>query len=127
MLQSKAGYIDARPLTASSAKSTCNARPDHTSGSKAEKLEASKCFLLFPQQRTSRPLMSACADGSPCSFRPPKGVFPLKKVNFLPMNQAHRSAPNAAQRIDHPPPQRSRASVERAMVVQRDAASEFVN
>ena len=33
MLQSKAGYIDARPLTASSAKSSCNARPDHTSGS----------------------------------------------------------------------------------------------
>src|SRR6266404_807070 len=31
-LQSKAGYIDARPLTASSAKSTCNARPDHTLG-----------------------------------------------------------------------------------------------
>jgi len=26
-LQSEAGYIDARPLTASSAKSTCNARP----------------------------------------------------------------------------------------------------
>jgi len=33
MLQSKVGYIDARPLTASSTKSTCNARPDHTSGS----------------------------------------------------------------------------------------------
>jgi hypothetical protein len=35
-LQSKAGYIDARPPTASSAKSTCNARPDHTFGSKSE-------------------------------------------------------------------------------------------
>src|ERR1700676_4572514 len=32
-LQSKAGYIDARPLTAIAAKSTCNARPDHTFGS----------------------------------------------------------------------------------------------
>ena len=32
MLQSKAGYIDARPLTANSAKSTCDARPDHTLG-----------------------------------------------------------------------------------------------
>jgi hypothetical protein len=31
-LQSKAGYIDARPLTAIAAKSTCNARPDHTLG-----------------------------------------------------------------------------------------------
>jgi hypothetical protein len=28
----KAGYIDARPLTAGSAKATCNARPDHTLG-----------------------------------------------------------------------------------------------
>jgi hypothetical protein len=33
MLQSKAGYIDARPLTANSAKSSCNARLDHTCGS----------------------------------------------------------------------------------------------
>ena len=33
MLQSKAGYIDARPFTASSTKSTCDARPDHTFGS----------------------------------------------------------------------------------------------
>jgi hypothetical protein len=32
MLQSKAGYIDARPFTASSTKSACNARPDHTLG-----------------------------------------------------------------------------------------------
>jgi transposase len=31
-LQSKTGYIDARPLTASSAKSSCYARPDHTLG-----------------------------------------------------------------------------------------------
>src|SRR5882757_5732004 len=36
MLQSKAGYIDARPLTASSTKISCNARPDHTLGSKTE-------------------------------------------------------------------------------------------
>jgi hypothetical protein len=47
--------------------------------------------------------------------------------NFLRMNEAHRSAPNAAQRFEHPHPQRSRASIERAKVVQRDAASEFVN
>ena len=33
MFQSKAGYIDARPLTASSTKISCNARPDHTFGS----------------------------------------------------------------------------------------------
>jgi hypothetical protein len=33
MFQSKAGYIDARPLTVNSSKTSCNARPDHTLGS----------------------------------------------------------------------------------------------
>jgi len=32
-LQSKAGYIDARPLTPNSSKSSCSVRPDHTFGS----------------------------------------------------------------------------------------------
>ena len=36
MLQLEAGYIDARPLTANSSKSSCYARPDHTFGSKAD-------------------------------------------------------------------------------------------
>src|SRR5260370_42666558 len=35
-LQSEAGYIDARPQTDSSTKTSCNARPDHTNGSKTE-------------------------------------------------------------------------------------------
>src|SRR6266436_1300053 len=35
-------------------------------------------------------------------FRPPKWVFLLKKVNFLPMNRAHRSAAIVPQRFDHP-------------------------
>jgi hypothetical protein len=34
MLQSEAGYIDARPPPANSTKSSCNARPDHTLGHK---------------------------------------------------------------------------------------------
>jgi hypothetical protein len=34
-LQSEAGYIDARPQTDSSTKTSCNARPDHTFGSEA--------------------------------------------------------------------------------------------
>ena len=60
MLQSKAGYIDARPLTANSAKSTCNARPDHTSGSNSEVRRRNWRRPLFPQQRTSsaRPVRS---------------------------------------------------------------------
>jgi hypothetical protein len=33
-LQSEAGYIDARPQTDSSTKTSCNARPDHTKGQK---------------------------------------------------------------------------------------------
>ena len=37
-LQRKAGYIDARPLTISSTKSSCYARPDHTLGSNAVQL-----------------------------------------------------------------------------------------
>jgi len=35
MFQSKAGYMDARPPTANSSKTSCNARPDHTFGSQA--------------------------------------------------------------------------------------------
>jgi hypothetical protein len=50
MLQSKAGYIDARPLTASSAKSTCNARPDHTFGSIP--CDVRPRLLVYSDQRT---------------------------------------------------------------------------
>ena len=32
----EAAYIDARPPTASSTKPSCNARPDHTSGSDSD-------------------------------------------------------------------------------------------
>src|SRR5450755_824747 len=32
-LQLETGYIDARPLTTRSTKTSCNARPDHTFGS----------------------------------------------------------------------------------------------
>ena len=35
-LQSKAGYIDARPLTTNPSKSSCYARPDHTFGSRVD-------------------------------------------------------------------------------------------
>ena len=44
MLQLEAGYIDARPLTANSSKSSCYARPDHTFGSKAD----TDCRVYFP-------------------------------------------------------------------------------
>src|SRR5258708_23850533 len=47
-LQSEAGYIDARPQTDSSTKTSCNARPDHTNGSNCESLRLSKCFPLCP-------------------------------------------------------------------------------
>src|SRR4030081_2681733 len=52
MLQSKAGYIDARPLTTRSTKTSCNARPDHTSGSECEILKRSIVLPGFLRQRT---------------------------------------------------------------------------
>jgi hypothetical protein len=57
MFQSKAGYIDARPLTANSSNTSCNARPDHTFGSEADfdhkKLHV--CFALNSGHSPSRP------------------------------------------------------------------------
>jgi hypothetical protein len=52
MLQTKAGYIDARPLATNSSKSSCYARPDHTFGSNPEELSVSICGLRFTRQRT---------------------------------------------------------------------------
>ena len=46
MLQRKAGYIDARPLTAELVELSCNARPDYTFGSIATggaKLQVQPC------------------------------------------------------------------------------------
>ena len=40
-LQSEAGYIDARPLTANSTKTSCNARLDHTYGSEPDPCDRS--------------------------------------------------------------------------------------
>lgn len=54
-LQSKAGYIDARLLTANSPKSSCYARPDHTLGqilsSHSALVRINVCFLLKPPNR----------------------------------------------------------------------------
>ena len=47
-LQSKAGYIDARPLTANSSKSSCYARPDHTLGSNPDSFFRTRMVLLVP-------------------------------------------------------------------------------
>jgi len=61
MLQLEAGYIDARPLTANSSKSSCYARPDHTFGSKADML-SNQC-PLYPRKRTlelSREMSALC-------------------------------------------------------------------
>src|SRR5260370_2815260 len=47
-LQSEAGYIDARPQTDSSTKTSCNARPDHTFGSKCHMTQRPRHVLLAP-------------------------------------------------------------------------------
>jgi hypothetical protein len=49
MFQSKAGYIDARPLTANSSKTSCNARPDHTLGQKAKSQPVCATSVLPPR------------------------------------------------------------------------------
>jgi hypothetical protein len=52
MLQPKAGYIDARPLTAELVELSCNARPDHTFGSFATDAGSLPCrFMSAPAQK----------------------------------------------------------------------------
>src|SRR5882757_2164342 len=51
-LQSEAGYIDARPQTDSSTKTSCNARPDHTFGSNRVTLVVGRPFPVYLDQRT---------------------------------------------------------------------------
>jgi hypothetical protein len=53
MLQSEAGYIDARPQPTAQRKTSCNARPDHTNGSGAESLTRSKSGLHYLRWQTS--------------------------------------------------------------------------
>jgi hypothetical protein len=57
-LQPKAGYIDARPFTANSSKSSCYARPDHTCGSIAPLSNIEQQCLLHPQEQTFATLLS---------------------------------------------------------------------
>src|ERR1700730_499521 len=81
-LQSEAGYIDARPQTDSSTKTSCNARPDHTSGSKGEILTASRYFPLYtprPDMAGSRchvcfvlPKADSCTAANSISIRSPR-------------------------------------------------------
>jgi hypothetical protein len=52
MLHSEAGYIDARPHLPDRRKTSCNARPDHTSGSRAEELKVSTMSPLYPEKQT---------------------------------------------------------------------------
>jgi hypothetical protein len=71
MFQSKAGYIDARPLTVNSSKTSCNARPDHTLGHSLPRLPDSialRC-LLCPQYRPSFCNAAIGRDGPPADIR----------------------------------------------------------
>ena len=54
MLQSKAGYIDARPLATNSSKSSCYARPDHTSGHELPKSDVRVKSVLPPTSDIGR-------------------------------------------------------------------------
>jgi hypothetical protein len=100
MLQSETGYIDARPLTTTSAKSTCNARPDHTSGSKPEVAPVERHVRFFlnngPQDHSLAPI------GRLVAFDPRGGFSLLKKLKILSMNQDHRSTGKTAYSFDDP-------------------------
>ena len=50
---SKAGYTDARPLTANSTTFSCYARPDHAFGSKCDMAASPRHFRSSPQSRPS--------------------------------------------------------------------------
>jgi hypothetical protein len=69
-------------------RTSCNARPDHTSGSKAD-----------PKPRILKVRSSINSGHSP---KRPSGLFLLKKLKILRVNQDHRSASSSRQRIDHP-------------------------
>src|ERR1700758_4943216 len=51
-LQSEAGYIDARPLSAGSTKTSCTPRPDHTLGSIAFGLSGGQALPVYPHKPT---------------------------------------------------------------------------
>src|SRR5882757_9370958 len=80
MLQSETGYIDARPLTTSSAKSACNARPDHTYGSKAV-FEADSWDVRFALD--TRHWLAPIASGS-LNLRDPYFRVPVKSIQESP-------------------------------------------
>src|SRR5262249_31738324 len=52
-LQSEAGYIDARPQSRQIDETSCDARPDHTLGSRAAFENKSAARLVYPIQRTT--------------------------------------------------------------------------
>src|SRR5215467_6547925 len=51
-LQSEAGYIDARPQSRQIDETSCDARPDHTNGSKCEEFKVKKASLQCPNDQT---------------------------------------------------------------------------
>jgi hypothetical protein len=71
MLQSEAGYIDARPLTANSTKFSCNARPDHTL-SQQRRIEAVNSESGLPQLQMAANL---CCGHSYETLRPANGAI----------------------------------------------------
>src|SRR5258708_19670225 len=105
-LQSEAGYIDARPQTDSSTKTSCNARPDHTFGSKTEMaaLERHVRCILKSRHRQAIP---AC----PFPARNRHGLnHPLSAQPFPPLQSVlinqplPRPFPLPPPHRPHPPP-----------------------
>ena len=74
-------------------------------GSQAEKLKGSKCFLLFSQQRTSRPRYVSLVP-SLVALDHRSGFFALKKLELLRVNENV----NAAKAIPDDDGDRDRAA-----------------
>jgi hypothetical protein len=85
---SKAGYIDARPFTASSTKTSCDARADHTCGS-----HEALVGQYFWNAAIQSPAMSLCVCGGSSGNPPP-----------LPKLRIHTRSRGGQGYIDLSPP-----------------------
>jgi hypothetical protein len=101
----KVRYIDARPLTASLAKSTCNARPDHTFGSIASFWRSAG----LPQLRTYR--CTALTDAMCHVWTAPSWEEESSRRRLLPcvrpLGAVHMTAGHDALRGSGPSQQRA--------------------
>src|SRR5580704_1993033 len=91
-LQYEAGYIDTRPTSDRSTKTSCDARPDHTSGPISD-LHSTKAILLACEQMRRR------------DRRKPRMIcwLPIHHPDATPASLGRLSSPTAAGTLLHAP------------------------